>query len=72
MNRDQKPDGSAVFRGTVNRVEVRRITFQKDMKNKVRRFYNDFYDFIEAFVRHYEGNSMRTVSTLEKELEKFR
>jgi hypothetical protein len=25
------------------------------MKNKVRRFYNDFYDFIEAFVDHFEG-----------------
>ena len=24
------------------------------MKNKVRRFYNDFYDFIDAFIKQYE------------------
>jgi hypothetical protein len=35
-------------------VEVRCIRFEKDMKNKVRRFYNDFLEFVEAFIKHYE------------------
>jgi hypothetical protein len=35
-------------------VEVRKIKFEKDMKNKVRRFYNDFLEFVEGFVKHYE------------------
>ena len=68
---DQRPDGSAVFRGLVNKMEVRQVRFQKDMKNKVRRFYNDFFEFVEAFLKHYEGGRIGQ-GGLEKELREFR
>ena len=49
------------------------------MKNKVRRFYNDFYDFIEAYVKNYEskyapanGASHPDSSHMDKELREYR
>ena len=53
-------------------MEVRRVCFQKDMKNKVRRFYNDFYDFIEAFIKYFEGKHGNDASQIERELREFR
>ena len=61
-----------MFRGLINKIEVRRVSFQKDMKNKVRRFYNDFFDFIEAFVKYYDAKVGSDSSALEKELKEFR
>jgi hypothetical protein len=52
---DQRPDGSSTFRGWIGKVEVRKVRFEKDMKNKVRRFYNDFLEFVEAYVKVYES-----------------
>lgn len=75
MFREQKPDGSSVFKGYVAKVEVRRLVFQKDMKNKVRRFYNDFLEFVEAFITHYEQDCLQvqgeTSQTVERELRDF-
>jgi hypothetical protein len=70
--RDQKNDGSAVFRGLINKIEVRRVTFQKDMKNKVRRFYNDFYDFVDAFIKQYEVKHGTDAQYIDKELREYR
>jgi len=69
---DQKNDGSAVFRGLINKIEVRRVTFQKDMKNKVRRFYNDFYDFVDAFIKQYEVKHGTDAQYIDKELREYR
>ena len=69
---DSKGDGSVVFLGLVNKTEVRRVCFQKDMKNKVRRFYNDFYDFIEAFIKHFESKHGNEAGQIERELREFR
>lgn len=51
---------------------MRKVSFQKDMKNKVRRFYNDFYDFIESFVRHYENKHGMDAKEVERELKEYR
>ena len=48
------------------------MTFQKDMKNKVRRFYNDFYEFIESFLKFYENRYGSDASQIDKELREFR
>lgn len=42
------------------------------MKNKVRRFYNDFYDFVEAFVQNYEEKHGFDAREMERELKDFR
>jgi hypothetical protein len=42
------------------------------MKNKVRRFYNDFYDFIESFIKHFEAKHGNDASQIERELREFR
>jgi hypothetical protein len=51
---------------------VRRVTFQKDMKNKVRRFYNDFYDFVDAFIKQYEVKHGTDAQYIDKELREYR
>ena len=61
-----------MFRGLVNKIEVRRVTFQKDMKNKVRRFYNDFYDFIECFIKQYEVKYATDAQHIDRELREYR
>ena len=55
----------------MNKIQVRRVCFEKEMKNKVRRFYNDFYDFIEAFIKHFESKSGNDSSHIERELREF-
>ncbi len=42
------------------------------MKNKVRRFYNDFYDFIESFIKMFEVKHGNDSSHIDKELKEFR
>jgi|LauGreDrversion4_2_1035121.scaffolds.fasta_scaffold1140677_1 hypothetical protein len=42
------------------------------MKNKVRRFYNDFYEFIEAFIKQYEEKYGGDAHHIDKELREYR
>jgi hypothetical protein len=42
------------------------------MKNKVRRFYNDFYDFIECFIKQYEVKHGNDAQHIDRELREYR
>jgi len=42
------------------------------MKNKVRRFYNDFYDFVDAFIKQYEVKHGTDAQFIDKELREYR
>jgi hypothetical protein len=42
------------------------------MKNKVRRFYNDFYDFVDAFIKQYEVKHGTDAQYIDKELREYR
>ncbi len=42
------------------------------MKNKVRRFYNDFYDFIDAFIKQYEVKHGTDAQHIDRELREYR
>jgi hypothetical protein len=56
------------FKGFIQNVEVRKVKFAKDFKNKVRRFYKDFDEFLQEFTKYLELKYRSSQSKLNNEV----